>query len=201
MTDKGPRGYSEAARILMADFDLFVRNEPFRLDDFPSRSAYWIVNPDNLVHTTSPNYLSDRETEQLEAFVSAGGTLILFANDTANCEREHLNRLARRFGLHFNTDETGDEPVTVASDGIVFTHPLVLQYMWGCTIGVADDAHVAFSVANDPEQAPHGNVIVGVLHGKGKVLAVGDAGSWTNASIARRDTGDVFRRIMRWARP
>jgi len=185
----------------MNDYELHIRDKPFRIVDFPPRSAYWIVNPDNLVHTTSPNYITDAEIEQLEAFVTRGGTLILFANDPVNCEREHLNRLAARFGLRFNADETGDEPVPVASGGAVFQQGLVLQYMWGCTIDVADEADVAFSVANDPVRQPHGNIIVGVLHGKGKALAVGDAGSWANASIGRRDTSDVFRRIMRWARP
>jgi len=201
LTDKGPRGYSEAARILMDDFELFVRDEPFRLDDLPPRSAYWIVNPDNLVHTTSPNYITDHEIDQLEAFVGGGGTLILFANDPVNCEREHLNRLAERFGLRFNADETDDEAIAVTRHGVVFPKPLVLQYMWGCTIRVADKVAVAFSVDNDPGRMPHGNIMVGVLHGQGKVLAVGDAGSWTNASIGRRDTSDVFGRIMRWARP
>ena len=201
LVDTGPKGYSEAARLLMADFELVVRGQAFRLDDFPSRSAYWIVNPDNLVHTRSPNYISDGEIDELHAFVSAGGTLILFANDPVNCEREHLNRLAGRFGLHFNADQTGDEAIPVAPDGVLFDKRLVLVYMWGCTLTVADDAQVAFSVANDRDQPVHGSVIVGIHYGEGKVLATGDAGSWSNASIGRRDTREVFRRIMRWARP
>ena len=201
LTDTGPRGYSTAADVLDDLYDLRIRSKPFALADFPPRSGYWIVNPDNRVHAAAPNYVTDDEIEELVLFVERGGTLILFGNDPVNSERTHLNRLAGRFGLHFNANETGDEPVTVARDGRVFHRDLVMQYMWGCTIGI-DEAVAPDLVVRIPEDRPvHGPVIVGLRVGKGKVLAIGDSGMWSNQSIRRRDTEAVFRAVMRWARP
>ena len=201
LTDTGPKGYSTAANILDETVDLRIRSRPFALADFPPKSGYWIVNPDNRVHTDAPNYITDGEIDALVAFVERGGALILFGNDPANSERTHFNRLAGRFGLHFNADETGDEPVTVARDDRVFHRDLVVQYMWGCTIDVDETVEPDFVVRIPDDRPVHGPVIVGLRFGKGKVVAAGDSGMWSNQSIRRRDTEGVFRAVMRWARP
>jgi lysophospholipase L1-like esterase len=67
-------------------------------------SVYIIVDPDTPAETKNPHYISDRDAAVIERWVNEGGVLALFANDKGNCEFEHLNKLAERFGIHFNED-------------------------------------------------------------------------------------------------
>ena len=38
----------------------------------------------------------------IEAWVKAGGVLILMENDVTNSEFDHFNTMSERFGIHFN---------------------------------------------------------------------------------------------------
>jgi|WetSurMetagenome_2_1015567.scaffolds.fasta_scaffold23658_2 lysophospholipase L1-like esterase len=67
-------------------------------------SVYMLVDPDTPVETKNPNYISEQDAVVIERWVNNGGVLALFANDKGNCEFEHLNKLAERFGIHFNED-------------------------------------------------------------------------------------------------
>ncbi|NML63712.1 glycoside hydrolase family 88 protein [Hymenobacter sp. RP-2-7] len=64
-------------------------------------SAYIIVDPDTKKETPAPHYVEPAATQALADWVRAGGTLVLLANDTANCETRHFNELAARFGVQF----------------------------------------------------------------------------------------------------
>ncbi|GAA4353211.1 hypothetical protein GCM10023185_13630 [Hymenobacter saemangeumensis] len=68
-------------------------------------SVYIIVDPDTRKETASPNYISDADSKVITDWVKAGGTLVLLANDTANCETRRFNELARNFGVRF-TDQS-----------------------------------------------------------------------------------------------
>ena len=67
-------------------------------------SVYIIVDPDTPSETEHPNYISDAAVEIIAAWVKKGGVLVLMNNDKGNAEFEHLNRLAAKFGIHFNED-------------------------------------------------------------------------------------------------
>ena len=64
-------------------------------------SVYIIVDPDSPKETAKPNYMNAKAADEIEAWVKAGGNLILLANDTTNCEIPQFNILARRFGIEF----------------------------------------------------------------------------------------------------
>ncbi|MEZ4900656.1 MAG: glycoside hydrolase family 88 protein [Spirosomataceae bacterium] len=63
--------------------------------------VYIIVDPDTKKETANPNFIQDRDIKQISDWVKAGGTLVLMANDTANCEHYHFNLLAKEFGIQF----------------------------------------------------------------------------------------------------
>ena len=65
-------------------------------------SIYMIVDPDTPQETAKPNYIEENEINTITGWVKNGGVLVLFANDKGNCEFEHLNNLAQKFGFHFN---------------------------------------------------------------------------------------------------
>jgi len=64
--------------------------------------VYIIVDPDTPAETEKPNYIDEKSINEIEKFVKKGGILLLFANDKGNCEFEHFNQLANRFGFTFN---------------------------------------------------------------------------------------------------
>lgn len=63
--------------------------------------VYIIVDPDTPKETPKPNYVSEADSKAIADWVQAGGTLVLMANDTSNCEHPHFNQLAARFGMQF----------------------------------------------------------------------------------------------------
>lgn len=66
--------------------------------------VYIIVDPDTKKESPNPNYIEKKDIDQIEKFVKAGGVLVMMANDSANVELPHFNKLAERFGMHFNND-------------------------------------------------------------------------------------------------
>lgn len=63
--------------------------------------AYIIVDPDTPKETASPNYIGKRDIAAIRSWVKDGGTLVLMANDTSNCEIPRFNALAQAFGISF----------------------------------------------------------------------------------------------------
>lgn len=65
---------------------------------------YIIVDPDTQKETENPNYVNQQDATTVAAWVKAGGVLVLMGNDVGNCDLEHFNILAEKFGIHFNED-------------------------------------------------------------------------------------------------
>lgn len=66
-----------------------------------SAHAYIIVDPDTKKETAEPNYIGKKDITAIKAWVKEGGTLVLMANDTSNCEIPKFNALAQAFGISF----------------------------------------------------------------------------------------------------
>ena len=64
--------------------------------------VYVIVSPDTPAKNPKPHYMDKASGDAIEAWVKAGGVLLLFSNDKDNTEFEHFNTLSDRFGIHFN---------------------------------------------------------------------------------------------------
>jgi unsaturated rhamnogalacturonyl hydrolase len=67
-------------------------------------SVYVLVDPDTPKETKNPNYVNEEQIAAIERWVKNGGVLVLMENDKGNSEFEHFNKLAERFGIHFNED-------------------------------------------------------------------------------------------------
>lgn len=65
-------------------------------------SVYIIVDPDTKKETDAPHFVEAENIEVIKKWVKAGGTLVLMANDTGNCEIPHFNKLAEVFGIQFS---------------------------------------------------------------------------------------------------
>jgi len=138
-------------------------------------SIYIVVDPDNERESSVPNFIQDRDIDAIEAWVKAGGVLVLMGNDSANMEFTHFNRLAERFGLKFNFDDyhkvTGNQyemgAFTMTVQDAIFptTHKFYIKEL--STLQLSGPAKAHFS--------DKGNVIIATAKvGRGTVFAVGD---------------------------
>lgn len=67
-----------------------------------STDIYIIVDPDTKKETEHPNYIERKDIDVIYNWVKNGGILVMMANDSANVELPHFNRLAERFGIHWS---------------------------------------------------------------------------------------------------
>ena len=67
------------------------------LDNLKTANIYIIVDPDTKKESPHPNYIEEKDINEIVKWVKAGGVLVMLANDSANVELPHFNHLAARF--------------------------------------------------------------------------------------------------------
>src|SRR5260370_27947697 len=70
--------------------------------DLNRAQIYVIASPDIPVRNPTPNYMDKASGDVIQAWVKAGGVLLLMENDVTNSEFDHFNTMSERFGIHFN---------------------------------------------------------------------------------------------------
>jgi unsaturated rhamnogalacturonyl hydrolase len=70
--------------------------------DLKQAQVYILVSPDIPARNPNPHYMDKASGDAIEAWVKAGGVLLLMENDNTNSEFDHFNTLSERFGIHFN---------------------------------------------------------------------------------------------------
>lgn len=137
--------------------------------------VYIIASPDIPVKNPHPHYVQPEDGAELAAWVRNGGVLVLLANDPANTDLEGFNRIAERFGIHFNSvlrkhvigDQYEQGKIAVESGGAIFhdAHTLFMKDV--CTIAASSPATAALSEQGEILMAP-------AKYGKGTVFAAVD---------------------------
>ena len=144
-------------------------------EDLKQAQMYVIASPDIPVKNPNPHYMDKASAETIAAWVKAGGVLLLFENDPANADIEHLNTLSDLFGIHYNAVLTNhvvgnDYPagaVTIPAGTGVFAHTHHAYMKDTCSITVKGNARAVVTKGSD--------VMLAVAHyGKGTVFAVVD---------------------------
>lgn len=136
---------------------------------------YIIASPDNLAKNPHPHYVQPEDAEQVAEWVRGGGLLVLMENDPANADIDHMNLLAGKFGIHFNSvlshhvvgSQIENGRISVSGDGPVFHHAHTLYMKDTCTISVTEPA-VPLIVDKT------GIVMAMANYGRGTVVAVVD---------------------------
>lgn len=137
--------------------------------------VYIIVDPDTPKETAKPNYVGDADIKAISEWVKAGGTLVLMANDTSNCEIKNFNRLAGAFGMQFlpknrnmvKNDQYEQGKIVIPANHEIFKNTKAVYIKELAPLDVKAPAR---AVVTD-----QGDVIIGVAKvGKGTVFAVGD---------------------------
>jgi unsaturated rhamnogalacturonyl hydrolase len=137
-------------------------------------SVYIIVDPDHVKDNPTPNYVSDKAVKAISDWVKAGGVLLLMANDSANCDLEHFNKLANAFGITFTNksinmvkNDAFETGVVIPNDKQVFKEPYKMYLKEISVLNVKAPAKALVTKETDI-------VIATAKVGKGTVFAVGD---------------------------
>jgi unsaturated rhamnogalacturonyl hydrolase len=137
--------------------------------------VYIIVDPDTKKETAKPNFVQAPDTKAIADWVKAGGTLVLMANDTANCEIKHFNELAATFGIQFTSQSINmvqgsqfeQGRVDVPAGNPIFKSTKALYIKELAVLDVKSPAAAVLS------KGPN-KIIATARFGKGTVFAVGD---------------------------
>jgi unsaturated rhamnogalacturonyl hydrolase len=145
------------------------------LTDLKKAQVFIMISPDIPAKNPNPHYMDKASGDAIEAWVKAGGVLILMQNDKNNSEFDHFNTMSERFGLHFNavlrnTVENNNWPqgtVMIPKGTGVFEYPHQAYLKEISTITVSGPAKSILTDKND--------VLMAVAKvGKGTVFAVVD---------------------------
>ena len=138
-------------------------------------AVYIIVDADHKKDNPNPNYVAANDVKVIINWVKAGGTLLILANDSNNCDLQHLNLLAGAFGVKFTDkslnmvkNDTYEQGVVLPGAGnAVFISPAKMFLKEVSALEIKSPA-----VANAIKD---GDVIIATAnYGKGKVLIAGD---------------------------
>ena len=152
-------------------------------------SVYIIASPDLPSKTPNPHYMDAASGDAIEAWVRAGGVLLLMQNDNTNAEFDHFDTLTRRFGIHFNPVlrntvedhryEQGELQIPAGTGGI-FPQSLQVYMKEICTITVSGPAKSIY--------VDKGDTLMAVAKiGKGTVFAVVDPWLYNEYIDGRKD--------------
>jgi unsaturated rhamnogalacturonyl hydrolase len=138
-------------------------------------SVYIIVDPDHVKDNPTPNYVSVKDVKIISDWVKAGGTLLLMANDSNNCDLQHFNLLSKAFGITFTdksinmvkNDTYPQGEVLPGTGNPVFK---TTQKMFLKELSVLDIKAPAKALVKKDNDV----IIASAKYGKGNVLAVGD---------------------------
>ena len=156
--------------------------------DLDKLSIYMIANPSIPANAVNgkPNYIAPADGDVIEAWVKDGGVLLMFGNDKNNCEFEHYNTLATRFGIKLNGDLRNLVPNArdrtpgmfdvskLAPDEPLFKGVKQVYMKEVSTLTVKDPAKPLL-IADNEQKTGKDVIIATAKVGKGFVFAVGDA--------------------------
>lgn len=203
-----------AYTILSEEYSISMSRSPYSeqlLKGFDGVVIFAADNPDLIA---GAKVISDQEISVLEKFVEEGGSLMLMLNAmvedrfSESFETNQVKKLLRKFGLAWNNDDTHYSDNIIPPGHPYFYDVPVFHYGAGCTLNILPEAknpEVLLDVYSDStytDRSVSGAGIVLVRPGKGKVILVGDAGSWTgNISRPWADNGKILQQLFRYMKP
>ena len=138
--------------------------------------VYIIVDPDRPKENPKPNYIQAEDITEISAWVKQGGVLVMFANDSANVELPHFNKLANVFGMHFTNemqnhvidDAHFEDGAVVIKNNPIFKTANKIFMKDVCSIDTKNGAKPVL------KNAANATLIASAKYGKGTVIAIAD---------------------------
>jgi len=140
-----------------------------------SKNVYIIVDPDTQKETAEPNFVDSGDIIPIKKWVYNGGTLILMANDTSNCEIPRFNELAKAFGIEFTGKsrnmvkgtEWHQGKLDIAAGNKIFKNTKRVYVKELVTLKLSKGALPVLKEGGDVIMATN-------VYGKGRVFVIGD---------------------------
>ncbi len=174
--DTSNGGFSELGKVFKSKgASLATNSVALSNTTLNGSDIYIIVDPDTKTETDQPNYIKNKDIKIISKWVENGGQLLVLANDSVNCEFEHLNKLMAKFNLNFtqnclnkvNGKNYDMGLVNTAKNSPLFTS-LNSIYMKEVSSITGDENLINVLTTQ-------GKTVMGIVnYGKGKVIAVGD---------------------------
>jgi len=193
-----PGGFSEFGKLLAGlGAQLKTVRERVTPEVLTGVDVFVIVDPNTPARTTDPKYILPDEIAAIEDWVRAGGRLVLLGNDKGNCEFEHFNQLARRFGIEF-LDETypkvkGKGILIASGDAFIFEGAPEVYMVEIAPLKVSADVKLLL--------ADHGTPIMALAQAnRGEVFALGDPwvyNEYIDYKNNRAVASNLFRYLLR----
>ena len=138
-------------------------------------SVYIIVDPDHAKDNPNPMYVSDINVKTITDWVKAGGTLVLMANDSANCDLKYFNHLAAAFGIMFTDKSINMVKNDMFEQGAVLPGDNNPIFRTTKKMYLKEVSALEIKAPARSNAVKDGDVIIAtVKHGAGTVFAVGD---------------------------
>jgi unsaturated rhamnogalacturonyl hydrolase len=138
-------------------------------------SVYIIVDPDHVRDNPTPNYIAANDVKMITYWVKAGGTLLLMANDSNNCDLQHFNLLAGVFGIKFTDKSLNMVKNDIYEQGVVLPGANNPIFKSTAKMYLKEVSAITIQSPAIANAVKEGDVIIATAnYGKGKVLAVGD---------------------------
>jgi unsaturated rhamnogalacturonyl hydrolase len=139
-------------------------------------AVYIIVDADHVKDNPAPNYMNEKDAAVIANWVKAGGTLLLMANDSNNCDLSHLNILSSKFGITFDSNKSlnmvkndqYEQGVVIAETGNPVFKNAKKMYLKELSPLLLKAPAKAINTKDGD------NIIAFAKYGKGNVIAVGD---------------------------
>jgi unsaturated rhamnogalacturonyl hydrolase len=193
--DEANSGYSVLGRMF-AQYGMrraMLDHAP-RAADLKGIAIYVMPSPDNLKLNPAAHFMDRESAEAIEAWVRAGGVLVLMENDVERADQVHFDLLSDRFGIHFNPvthkEELNNSYTNTmvripAGTGGIFDRPFDAVMKEICTITVSAPAK-AILTSDSVERS--GDVIMAVAHvGRGVVYVNVDPWVYNEYTDGRKD--------------
>ena len=138
-------------------------------------SVYIIVDPDHTRDNPTPNYVTTKDVKAISDWVKTGGTLLLMANDSNNCDLKHFNLLSTAFGIKFTDKSLNMVKNDIYEQGIVLPGANNLVFKSPAKMYLKEVSALEIKSPATANAVKDNDVIIATAnYGKGKVLAVGD---------------------------
>jgi unsaturated rhamnogalacturonyl hydrolase len=175
-SDESNSGYSAWGRMFQQyGMHTELLDHAPRAEDLKDVDIYVIASPDIAALNPNAHFMDKQSADAIEAWVKAGGTLVVMENDNQHADQTHLDVLMDRFGLHFNpvlrNEEIGDDyantVVTIPlGAGGIFRHAHRALMKGTCTLTISGPAKAIVTDKGDAlmgiSRAGHGDVFATV---------------------------------------
>jgi unsaturated rhamnogalacturonyl hydrolase len=166
--------------------------------------VYIIVSPDIPAKNPNPHYMQPEDAAQIAEWVKSGGALMIFENDPANADIDHLNLLSEKFGIHYNSvlrnQVDGNKfemgKLAIAGGGPIFHDPHTAYMKEICTITLKSPAIA--------QLRDRGDILMATAkYGKGAVFATVDPWLYNEYTDGRKlpaeyDNYAAGKELVRW---